>query len=766
MSLIFSIFYLSLYNKFYTMKKSLTHNKRNTPKRIVRKYTPGGILEKMNTSSAATLKDAFKSNNIASTIGGLGSGIMSVVDASMANGKVDTSKADNAIEAINNYTADSSNIKALTRGYSNQNFDTTTYGKGDFTVSTGEGLANMGKAGLSGFTTGFQTGGIWGGIAGLVGGLAASGGAWAGAAANEETELMRANREKREALAGAEAEAKGARDTYYANEADDFRLGLGTYSSAAFGGKLNKFNSFEVGGPIHQHGGIFSNDIITVDEGGTHEENPLEGVQMGVDDQGIPNLVEEGEVIWNDYVFSNRLKPTDEFKKKYKLSGETFADAARKAQEESAERPYDEISKRGLDDLMSKLMTEQEIIRANNNNTNTFAMGGNKNKKNRDTLQPLLDYTLDREYYVNQLGFPTVDSGKKAVAENKFKRYINDVVGGNNTIKISDIFNTISGKIADYKSGRKKKQNKYAGGSFLRYAPAIGSGLSVIGDMAGVTDKPDYSSADLIKESTSNLKDVTYTPTDVRLSETPMDTKFYYNQFRNQLASTNKAIQNAGGTPTATMANLQLANYNGLTQAGNLARQEAEYKAAQNEKIAGFNRESDIYNSTGEMKAAAANQANDKLRLQSAIYQAQLRDQADANASAAKSANWSNLFTNLGNIGTDNANRNQTDMMIQTGMFGTLSQKPYWWSDKQWADYQAGLTAQKTADATPTSKPVSAGTSVSYIPSGVGDPDATSIDYTGDPTSDRGEENDPYWYTRARGGKIKRRRKIKKGLTY
>ena len=29
---------------------------------------------------------------------------------------------------------------------------------------------------------------------------------------------------------------------------------------------------------------------------------------MGVDEQGIPNLVEEGEVIFNDYVFSNRIE--------------------------------------------------------------------------------------------------------------------------------------------------------------------------------------------------------------------------------------------------------------------------------------------------------------------------------------------------------------------------------------------------------------------------------------------------------------------------
>jgi len=32
---------------------------------------------------------------------------------------------------------------------------------------------------------------------------------------------------------------------------------------------------------------------------------------MGIAPDGKPNLVEEGEVIYNDYVFSNRLKPTE-----------------------------------------------------------------------------------------------------------------------------------------------------------------------------------------------------------------------------------------------------------------------------------------------------------------------------------------------------------------------------------------------------------------------------------------------------------------------
>ena len=126
------------------------------------------------------------------------------------------------------------------------------------------------------------------------------------------------------------------------------------------------------------HGGIFSNGVIEINEGGTHSENPYEGIQMGVDKQGIPNLVEEGEVIFNDYVYSNRIKAPKEVKKKYKLRGETFADLAENAQKESEERPFDSISQRGLQDIMAKLAMEQETIKERRSDrSNKFARGGN-----------------------------------------------------------------------------------------------------------------------------------------------------------------------------------------------------------------------------------------------------------------------------------------------------------------------------------------------------------------------------------------------------
>ena len=122
-------------------------------------------------------------------------------------------------------------------------------------------------------------------------------------------------------------------------------------------------------------GDLFTNGVTIIGNGGTHEGNPLEGVPMGIDQQGIPNLVEEGEVIFDDYVFSNRLRVPKAVRQKYKLRGTTFADAAKELQKESEERPNDSISKNGLEAFMQILMSEQEMVRAKKE-SNKYAKGG------------------------------------------------------------------------------------------------------------------------------------------------------------------------------------------------------------------------------------------------------------------------------------------------------------------------------------------------------------------------------------------------------
>ena len=120
------------------------------------------------------------------------------------------------------------------------------------------------------------------------------------------------------------------------------------------------------GGDLLTHGAEWDNGVTVIGNGDTHENNPYEGVQMGVDNQGIPNLVEEGEVVFNDYVFSNRLTVPNAVREKYKLRGNkklTFADAAKQMQKESEERPNDPISKKGLTSSMSILQQAQEDVR-------------------------------------------------------------------------------------------------------------------------------------------------------------------------------------------------------------------------------------------------------------------------------------------------------------------------------------------------------------------------------------------------------------------
>ena len=133
------------------------------------------------------------------------------------------------------------------------------------------------------------------------------------------------------------------------------------------------------GGELNTNGGDFSTGLMFIDEGGTHESNPYEGVPMGVAPDGKPNLVEEGEAIYNDYVFSNRLTVPKAIRNKYKLRGTkdlTFADAVKQISKSATERPNDPISQETLHEIMSDLAQTQEGIREEAHEGNRFDTGG------------------------------------------------------------------------------------------------------------------------------------------------------------------------------------------------------------------------------------------------------------------------------------------------------------------------------------------------------------------------------------------------------
>ena len=412
---------------------------------------------------------------------------------------------------------------------------------------------------------------------------------------------------------------------------------------------------------IGQHGGEFSNGVTIIGNGGTHEENPMEGVPMGVAPDGSSNLVEQGEVKFNDYVFSNRLFATGGLLAAHNLptayADHSFADIAEKLSRESSERPNDPISKRGLMSAMTRLQQAQEQLRAEEQNRK-YAKGGHLFAGGGPA-------GINPDLYDEEDNYLIVPTGSK-ITENPFayddagyQAPVAPVITSSEPPVMTVANDTEdAGSQSDRTSSRQGR-----GLSWLRYAPAVGAGLGVLTDALGKTNSPDYSNADLVGNAVDNLTDIEFTPIGNYLTYRPLDRNYYINRLNAEAGATRRAIVNqSGGNRATAMAGLLAADYNTLGRMGDLARQAEEYNMAQRERVEAFNRGTNQFNSEMGLKANIAKQEGDKLRLQARTAQAQLRDQADARASAGRAANLTNLFDSLGEIGREEFSRN----MIQT----------------------------------------------------------------------------------------------------
>ena len=394
---------------------------------------------------------------------------------------------------------------------------------------------------------------------------------------------------------------------------------------------------------IGQHGGNFSNGVTIIGNGGTHEENPMEGVPMGIAPDGTPNLVEQGEVKFNNYVFSNRLFATGGLLAAHNLpatyADHSFADIAERLSRESSERPNDPISKRGLMSAITRLQQAQEQLRAEEQ-SRKYAKGGHLFAGGGPAgINPDL-YDEEDDYLI-------APTGSKIIGN----PFAYDDAGYQAPVITTD----------EDTPDTSSRQGK--GLTWLRYAPAVGAGIGVLTDAFGWTNKPDYGNADLVGSAVDNLTNVEFTPIGNYLTYRPLDRNYYINRLNAQAGATRRAIVNqSGGNRATALAGLLAADYNAQNTLGNLARQAEEYNFNQRKEVEAFNRGTNQFNSEMGLKAAIANKENDKLRLQARIQQAQLRDQADARSSAGRAANLTNLFDSLGEIGREEFSRN----MIQT----------------------------------------------------------------------------------------------------
>lgn len=586
-------------------RKTLTKNKTSfKPKRVANIYKDG------------TISKAFSGENLGSTLGTIGGAVGDITTAALANAEVDTSKADNAIQAINNYQPNLSSLDALAESYNNASIAPTDFNRKDFMVSTGEGLANMGKAALSGASAGATVGGPWGAVIGGAVGLLGSGAGWiAGGVKAREAEEAK-EREALAANAAARTKTLSARDKIITDSTNEFLKNIAAY-----------------GGPIFNHSGEFTNDVIFINEGGTHSQNPSQGVQLGVDNNNVPNLVEEGEVVFNDYVFSNRLKATKElldtngFSDKY--TDWTFAKIAEELQKESSERPNDNISKNGLNDMMNRLITLQEVIRQNKaKDTNKFSTGGK----------------------VNILEDGTPDSDQPEDDETSFITYL-------------------SGESSGITSPPSKGFNWQSLG---RIAPTITHvGMAI----ANAAKKPDYSNAESIIEAANRIPLVRAPHIGGKQVYTPIDRNYMLTKHMNQSRAVARDVQNNAITGTQALGHLANLSYNTQNGIGDALLAMDRENLARRMQIADFNRGVDQINAGLDMQGAGMNQHRGLAILDAETKAAMLREQIDAMRTSALSGNLSGVAEDLGNMGREALDRQSREDLIRSGALRTASKK-------------------------------------------------------------------------------------------
>lgn len=521
------------------------------------------------------------------------------------------------------------------------------------------------------------------------------------------------------------------------------------------------------GGDLNTYGGTYNGGLEYINNGGTHENNILGGVPMGSDRDGIPNLVEENETIWNDYVFSNRLKVPETLTDKYKLNKDiTFAEASKKLGKEIEETPNDPISKRTFNFFMQDLQQSQEEVKAKkelakakkqfnklspqdqlgilnggpvqvdntllanpnqfnpNNEPQQFAEGGYtdrnwlfdnmwegkpiyqdsylkgnipyyqgkisskgynvKDIENTDNYKNFTKYALtlpDTHSYWQILSNKT---GKDVTyLKNNYERLRNDgklgwvhrtpLYNNDYNIKVPDLetpqqrAQELSTMIQDFPTREpriyQEEENNDLLPTYLRYAPVIGS---AIGAVSSLLSKPDESSADAIltaAREAGQYTPISFNPIGDYIQYNPFDRDYYINKLNAESGAARRAIINqSSGNRGNAIAGILAADYNAQNQLGALARQAEEYNLAQRQKVAEFNRGTNMFNTEGIFKADTANQAArmqaKNTLLQGTMQAERLRQAARQQLAAERSANLTNLFNNIGNIGRENMNFN------------------------------------------------------------------------------------------------------------
>lgn len=561
--------------------------------------------KRYNKLSLSKQSHNFDGNPFKDNLGGALSGIAGTISGVLNTG-VNTSQLEGVDEAEalitnqENFQSTASDQKSLLAEMATSTDVKTNYTKSDFLPSDGSFGKNLISGTLSGAGAGASLG-PWGAVAGaassLIGGLV--GRAVASNKAKKKAIELNARAKEANTMKAQNLISK-------ANALDQMEDQRALAAYAAYGGGINtpKFSDFP-------------SEVTEFNTGGSHEENPYDGIPQGIAPDGLPNLVEEGEVKYDNYIFSDRLMLNKNDKKKYKfLKGKTYADAAKAIKKELGidERPNDLIAKTDLEEQLNLLSVLQEEKRAKRGlkgeNRMMYKNGGHIFRGDRQEIRDYIDAGFSR-------------------------REARNLARGN----FSELLETPN----------------FDGSSLLQAAPAIGS---AIGTITSIFDKPTYEHTKRLTQPEKPVTPITYTPThqDIRLDR--FDTNYHANKLAAQAGATRRAIrEQTASNPYASTAALLSADANTQSQMGDLYRKAAEYNQGVALQEAQFNEAGRRADAEGLLKAASANATlQDKAISRQAekdAMVAKLNMAEDQAYDAAVSANMTGLFDNLGAMGKE-----------------------------------------------------------------------------------------------------------------
>ena len=484
------------------------------------------------------------------------------------------------------------------------------------------------------------------------------------------------------------------------------RVGANSQNAVEATNAMNFLNAsrdvYAEGGPI-QYGSTFNNGVNIINTGGRHEENSNGGVQQGIAPDGLPNLVEEGEVIYKDFVLSNRLKMPKQFKSKYRFGGTTYAEAAKRAQKESENRPNDLISKRGLDRNMELLAQKQEEEKVKNEPINepvvqmpvdtSFATGGHlfltgkyaptsgdillpngrvynpnyANNKIHETLIPqntnLYENNLNDLKYNLSIPAPYAE-WSNAMPVKKEEKSIKQDASVKEEKSIKQDASVKEEKDPPLVTGiyRNPAEN-------LMYAPIVGSTRQVMLDALGVTNNPDYTNARNIEAMADKIPYISANPIGDYMGYNPVDRQNIINNINANAAANRTALKNQSNGNRATAAqHLLQSDYNTLQSLGDFGIKAEAENQNRRQAMLKHNTAINQYNSENAIRAATTNREVDTFKAQQYVQAANLRQKLNDEAEAARALNIDNLFTNSGNLGKQIYSQNNIDSLLDNGV--------------------------------------------------------------------------------------------------